>query len=488
MWTALVPARGGSKGVRGKNLRSIHGRPLILWTLDLLTQIKGLKVVVTTDSHQIRSTVLSHYPDIEIWDRPAHLATDSATIDDLAYHHYKILDSPLLIVQPTTFGLTKAMVTDLMRYAMEVPGQYFATQPTTGIYWQDGVPVNEFRRNRQDTITTLEKEVGLRAYTEHNVIPQAYPLDHPVTEIDTLGDFIEAEKDGQCVAIVFSAAPGEGWGHLYRALSLYESLQHHRVILGCTTLTTPAARTYVESIIGRSIINSASFATYHGGVWINDTLDTSEAHIGELMAKGWKVISLEDQGAGARLTHATINSLYGDGTYNGVKYAVLRPEFLDLPPYEVRQKADKILVSFGGEDAKGFGLKVARYLQGDTVTYLTPPATADSKVPVAREMQKADLLITSAGRTVYEAMAVGVPTVVLAANLREARHCHLGPDHGNLYMGLAEEVLKDATTLPRTVASLLDSYALRSEMSIRGRQMVDGKGASRIVRIVEDLL
>lgn len=488
MWTALVPARGGSKGVRGKNLRSVHGRPLILHTLDLLTTIDKLKVVVSTDDPQIRSTVLSHYPDIEVWERPERLATDESTIDNVAYHYFVNGIDPLLIVQPTTFGLQRNQILDLMAWATKKPGIYVATQPESGIYWLDGEMIGA-RTNRQHYSSALQKEVGLRAYTAwtNGGVPRSFPLSKSIIEIDNLGDFTEAEKDRRNVAICFSAAEGEGWGHVHRALSLHEALQHHRLQVACTPQTTPVARKFVEDHLG-TILSSSSFGTHRGGVWINDTLDTTEHHIGGLIASGWKVITLEDQGPGSRLAHVTINALYGDGDYNGVRYAILRPEFLDLPDYEVRD-GRRVLVSFGGEDSGGLGLRVAETLKQIKVDaeYLTPPALSPTQVAVARQMQEADLLITSAGRTVYEAMAVGVPTIVLAANMREARHCHLGPDHGNLYLGLANNVLWD-TTLPKAVASLLAAPALRKEMSARGRSMVDGKGTERTVRIVEDLL
>lgn len=480
MWTALVPARGGSKEVKGKNLRSVNGRPLILHTLDLLVQIPDLKIAVTTDNDQIRSTVLSHYPKMTLLDRDPALASDDATIDQVALAFYQAGMKPLLVVQPTTFGLTPQVVTDFITHATEHPGTWVATQPQEGIYWHKGKMLNRERTNRQESSSFLHKEVGLRAYSApptENFEP--YRLDDPVIEIDKLGDFTNAEKDRAAIVINFTAGENQGWGHLHRALALYEALQHHYVRLACTPETTITAKNYVTKLTGVEPLTQPPFKR---GIWINDTLDTDAEEIAKLISAGWKVICLEDQGPGARLAHVTINALYGDGDYNGVKFAILRPEFCDLPPYRLRPKGKEVMVSFGGESGD-LGHRVLNEIKDLDIDINTIFPSA--RIPMAFSMQQADLLITSAGRTVYEAMAVGVPTVVLSANLREARHRHLGPEYGNLYLGPFETAIN---RLNETVKGLLDSPSLRREMSERGRQMVDGKGLARTVRIVEDLL
>ena len=90
---------------------------------------------------------------------------------------------------------------------------------------------------------------------------------------------------------------------------------------------------------------------------------------------------------------------------------------------------------FGGTDPHKIGERVAKLfpVEADLIV-------AGDDVQVASRMREADLLITSAGRTVFEAAAVGVPTIVLAQNLREETHTHLGASHGNVYLGSARLV------------------------------------------------
>lgn len=81
----IVPARGGSRGVPGKNLKNLDGKPLIAHTLDCARH-SGIVdlLVVSTDSPLIVRAVEA--PDVVIIDRPAALATDDARGVDVFIH------------------------------------------------------------------------------------------------------------------------------------------------------------------------------------------------------------------------------------------------------------------------------------------------------------------------------------------------------------------------------------------------------------------
>ena len=73
-----ICARGGSKGVPGKNLRPLLGKPLIAWTLEQARE-SGLfeTIAVSSDSSEILEAGRTHGADLLI-DRPAVLASDAA--------------------------------------------------------------------------------------------------------------------------------------------------------------------------------------------------------------------------------------------------------------------------------------------------------------------------------------------------------------------------------------------------------------------------
>jgi CMP-N-acetylneuraminic acid synthetase len=73
---ALIPARGGSKGVPRKNVRALLGKPLITWTIDAALAAKSVgRVIVSTDDHEI--AVLARACGAEVpFMRPAEFAQD----------------------------------------------------------------------------------------------------------------------------------------------------------------------------------------------------------------------------------------------------------------------------------------------------------------------------------------------------------------------------------------------------------------------------
>lgn len=101
---ALVPARGGSVRVPGKNLRAVGGRPLIMWTLDAARDAPDVdRVVVSTDDARIAE--LASAAGAEVHQRPTHLATGNATTSDAvvdALNSLEDLPAHVVVLQPTS--------------------------------------------------------------------------------------------------------------------------------------------------------------------------------------------------------------------------------------------------------------------------------------------------------------------------------------------------------------------------------------------------
>lgn len=75
---AIVPARSGSKGLPGKNIKDLCGKPLIAWTIEKALRSSHVdKVVVSTDSKEIAEIAVRFGADVPFL-RPKELATDEA--------------------------------------------------------------------------------------------------------------------------------------------------------------------------------------------------------------------------------------------------------------------------------------------------------------------------------------------------------------------------------------------------------------------------
>lgn len=119
---AVIPARGGSKGLPGKNIRPLCGLPMIAWTIDAARQagIPATAVVVSTDDAAIAEIARTSGASVP-FRRPDHLATDEATTLDVLMHAVSAVElaNPgpagqlgwILLLQPTSPLRTAADIT-----------------------------------------------------------------------------------------------------------------------------------------------------------------------------------------------------------------------------------------------------------------------------------------------------------------------------------------------------------------------------------------
>lgn len=105
---ALIPARGGSKGIKNKNIIDIGGKPLISYTIAAGKQSRYIDdVVVTTDSETIKDVAIKYGADVPFL-RPAELAKDTSTSLDAVLHAVHELENQgrnydvLILLQPTS--------------------------------------------------------------------------------------------------------------------------------------------------------------------------------------------------------------------------------------------------------------------------------------------------------------------------------------------------------------------------------------------------
>jgi len=104
----LIPARGGSKRLPGKNIRPLGDKPLIVWSIEVVKNIPEIcDVLVSTDDIEI-SAICKESGALLPWLRPIELATDTASSVDTALHALDWYEAErgavdgLLLLQPTS--------------------------------------------------------------------------------------------------------------------------------------------------------------------------------------------------------------------------------------------------------------------------------------------------------------------------------------------------------------------------------------------------
>ena len=149
---ALIPLRGGSKGIPKKNIKQIAGMPMCFWVLHAAVCSQYIdEVYVSTDCEEIASVVENLDLEIKVIDRPANLATDEASTESVMLHFVEQIDFDLLVtIQATSPMLSAKLLDDA--YVEFIHGAYDSMLSASRIkrfFWQeDGTPINYEPINR----------------------------------------------------------------------------------------------------------------------------------------------------------------------------------------------------------------------------------------------------------------------------------------------------------------------------------------------------
>lgn len=99
----IIPARGGSKGVRRKNIRQVAGKPLIAYTIEAVRKSqKATKFVTSTEDREIAAAAESYGSPVLF--RPEELAADDTPMIHVVKHIVETMDESfdfVMVLQPT---------------------------------------------------------------------------------------------------------------------------------------------------------------------------------------------------------------------------------------------------------------------------------------------------------------------------------------------------------------------------------------------------
>lgn len=189
----------------------------------------------------------------------------------------------------------------------------------------------------------------------------------------------------------------------------------------------------------------------------------------------------------------------GCRTLLGPRYAMLREEF-NSPAIEIKTKAQRVLVNFGGFDAamqtRHAMLALVDFpeLEVDFVAGADNPAWAQMQALAEtrphwhlhsfvsdfhRRMTTADLFIGAGGGTSWERAALGLPTICIAvSNNQQVNGEVMAAAGAHVFMGAREQV--SVEQLRDAIGFVAGNHYLRQSLAERSRQLVDGRGALRV--------
>ncbi len=537
----VIPARGGSKGIPRKNIRLMAGKPLISYAIQNAVRSRySPDVVVSTDDDEI--AWVSKKFGAEVIMRPDNLASDQVTLDPVVFHaveeaervHAKTYDA-VITMQPTSPLLRVKTLDDALGY-------YFSNNYDTIISvvnrphlaWgeEDGkvVPLYQERLNRQ-LLPKRYLETGAFFISNRSCVKQDTRFgDHvsvfPVPEeecidIDAPQDWWVAEKElsKKNILIRVDGYTEIGSGHIYRCLLLGYNLIEHNICYVLHEKSDLGIEKIAQSFFPYRVIKQDDeieeiIRETSCDILINDILNTEEDYIKRCKSTGVRVVNFEDLGEGGMYADAVINDLYDRSNdlphYKwGSAYYCIRDEFLLAQPAAFHEEVKEILVLFGGTDPSNLTQKVFdcipelmelgdvhfTFILGIGYPFYNELAEQVRKhgynvdlvqnvSRITEYMGKADIAVSSQGRTMLELASMAVPTILLAQNEREQDHEFGYLKNGFFNLGLGTEVSKK--TMVETIRWLMNCPQLRQQIRTQMLKMDLKNGLKRVLKIILD--
>lgn len=136
---AIIPARGGSKGVPRKNIRELAGKPLIAWTIEEAKKSKYITRLILSSEDEEIIKVGKNF-DCEVpFIRPTELAQDYTPGIDPVLHAIKQCSNYdyVVVLQPTSPLRTVKDIDDCIEYTLQQQAKFCVsvTEPDKSPYW-----------------------------------------------------------------------------------------------------------------------------------------------------------------------------------------------------------------------------------------------------------------------------------------------------------------------------------------------------------------
>ncbi len=534
----VIPARGGSKGIPRKNLRLLGEKPLLYYSINNALNSKyNLDVFVSSEDDEILNTAQKF--GAKTHKRDLNIADDKTTLDPVIYDcytHAKLSEKKeydlIITMQPTSpLLLTKSLDSAIDRMLSSTSiDTIIAAKDATHLSWRsennEFVPNYTERVNRQ-YLTPEFTETGAFLITRVSVMSRDNRIGNTVDltllsggeeiDIDTYEDWSLCEYYLKRKHILFVVTGNStvGLGHVYNTLLIANDILNHQI----TFLVDKDSKMAFDAIKAKNypvLMQNAEnilddIKNIAPNIVVNDRLDTTEDFMKSLKKGCYKVINFEDLGKGCEYADAVINAIYPEkhsvsSHYFGQEYFILRDEFILSEEKIVTSEVKNILITFGGVDPNNYTAKVIRIIneycneKNILITviagfgYANYDSIKDYKNVIVKRnisnisdyMLQADLIFTSAGRTVYEVASLGTPAVVIAQNEREMTHFFASAEYGFSNLGLGYKVSDEELMIE--FLRLVNSFKYRKKMSDLMKKQDLKLGRKRVHKLIQDLI
>lgn len=175
---AIIPARGGSKGVPRKNIRNLAGKPLIAWTIEEANKSKYIdRTIISSDDEEIMMVAKKYGGDVP-FKRPEKLAQDASPGIDTILHAISLIEGYdyIVMLQPTSPLRTVEDIDGCIEFFTENNAHscVSVTEAEANPYWMYNI--DSSKNNLMTPILNLSKEL----FYQRQKLPKVYQLNGAV--------------------------------------------------------------------------------------------------------------------------------------------------------------------------------------------------------------------------------------------------------------------------------------------------------------------
>ena len=274
-----------------------------------------------------------------------------------------------------------------------------------------------------------------------------------------------------------------------------------------------------SDLVWNSLSEAKMLVDLNADLLIIDRLSTELSWMREVTSKNTKIIVFDDNGPGAEFATIVINGIlhskkYWPHYYQGYEYLYLGvPSEINISP--IQSQISKIVATFGGHDERDlvdfflnsiFDVNNKNRISVDILVREVAEGTLlrwNSKIhellrigwkeirvirnapDFYQRLSTADLVLTAGGITVFEAISLGRPVIGLPQYSHQMETLVKLANIGAIVLGTKSMDL-DSSYLGESINHISRSALIREKMTSIGMELIDGRGANRIIHILEN--
>ncbi len=320
------------------------------------------------------------------------------------------------------------------------------------------------------------------------------------------------------IFIITEGGKGIGFGHLSRCFSLYHALRQKGEEPVFLVNEDSSALSFLASLGGKEIQTRHRAESLNGVQGLGGELAVVDSYrlplpaYQEIAGRFDLLVSIDDENRLPYPPGFVVNgALYaselpyprrpGVNLLLGPDYFLLRPEYMGIPPREVRREIRDILITVGGVDWCHLTqrlIKIAGEMPGVTLHVLTTDGFDDlegihrsaDEVPakvlfyhnrrnLVEVMRRCDIALSAGGQTTYELAACGTPTVGVCTVQNQLKNLLAWEKAGFLLFAGWENDSRFGNKM-RQCLETITPQETRAQMSREGRKRIDGRGPARV--------